>query len=423
MLDADISSLTSAAPAIGVALGVGLLIGLERERIKGDGPNRAAAGVRTFAITALLGALAAITGETVVLGVAGAGVVLLAVASYLHTRESDPGLTTEVALLATFVVGIIAAPHPMLAAAVGVVLALLLALRGMLHSFARHHLSDQELRDGLVLAAAALIILPVLPEEPIDPWGAINLRLVWRLTLIIMLINAGGYVLQRLVGIRWGLPLAGLLGGFASSTATIASMAQHARRQPRMHAPAAAGAALSSVPTVIQFGVILAVTDASLLRALAWPLAAMGAVGVTYGALITVRSMTAHDESEDTAHQGRAFSLRTAVLFAGLFCVIAILVTLLQKAFGSAGALAGAVTGGFLDAHPSAASVAGLAREQVLAPAVAATAIGLIASANTLSKLVFARTGGAGFFWRVAPGLLLMLAAFWVVHWALPMVR
>lgn len=227
-LDATLPSLLAAAPSIGVAIGIGFLIGLERERTKGDGPNRAAAGVRTFAITALLGVLSALTGEVVVLAVAGLGVVLLATASYLHSREHDPGLTTEVAQLTTFVIGAIAAPAPRLAAGVGVALALLLASRGMLHRFANQHLSDQELRDGLLLAAAALIVLPVLPDEPIGPWGAINPRLVWRLTLVIMLINAGGYVLLRVVGTRWGLPIAGFFGGFASSTATIASMSQHA---------------------------------------------------------------------------------------------------------------------------------------------------------------------------------------------------
>src|SRR6187549_1896917 len=102
--------------SIAVALGIGLLIGVERERRKGEGPERAAAGVRTFAITALTGVLATLSESTVVLAIAGAGVVALTIVSYLHSREGDPGLTTEAALLATFVMGALAVPHPLLAA-------------------------------------------------------------------------------------------------------------------------------------------------------------------------------------------------------------------------------------------------------------------------------------------------------------------
>jgi len=402
--------------SIAVALGIGLLIGVERERRKGEGPERAAAGVRTFAITALTGVLAMLSESTVVLAIAGAGVIALTTVSYLHSREGDPGLTTEAALLATFVMGALAVPHPLLAAGAGVAIALLLTSRSALHGFARRELSEREVSDGIMLAAAALIVLPVLPDHPIDPWGAINPQLVWRLTVLVMAIMAAGYVLQRLVGARWGLPLAGLLGGFASSTATIASMGQRARQDPSVLPSAVAGATLSSVPTVMQLSLVLTVADLATLQMLAVPLAVMGLVGAIYGGLFTFRAVAA-ERGGATQISGRAFSPGTALLFAGLFCFIAVLVVLMQRAFGDAGALAGAVTGGFLDAHSSAASVAGLAAQNLLPRAVAGNAIGLILTANTMSKLVFARVGGRAFFWRVAPGLALMIAAFWIARW------
>jgi uncharacterized membrane protein (DUF4010 family) len=402
--------------SIAVALGIGLLIGVERERRKGEGPERAAAGVRTFAITALTGVLAMLAGSPVVLAIAGAGVVALTTVSYLHSREGDPGLTTEAALLATFVMGALAVPHPLLAAGAGVAVALLLTSRSALHGFARRQLSEREVSDGIMLAAAALIVLPVLPDHPIDPWGAINPQLVWRLTILVMAIMAAGYVLQRLVGARWGLPLAGLLGGFASSTATIASMGQRARQESSVLPSAVAGATLSSVPTVVQLSLVLTVADLATLQILAVPLLAMGLVGAIYGGLFTFRAVAA-ERAETTQISGRAFSPGTALLFAGLFCFIAVLVVLLQRAFGDAGALAGAVTGGFLDSHSSAASVAGLAAQNLLPRSVAGNAIGLILTANTMSKLVFARVGGSAFFWRVAPGLALMIAAFWIARW------
>jgi len=406
--------------SIAVALGVGLLVGVERERRKGEGPERAAAGVRTFAITALIGVLAMLTGSAVVLAIAGAGIVALTTVSYLHSGESDRGLTTEVALLATFIVGALAGSRPLFAAGTGVAVALLLASRSALHGFAHQQLSEREVRDGIMLAAAALIVLPILPDQPIDPWGAVNPKLVWRLTVLVMAIIAAGYVLQRLVGARWGLPLAGLLGGFASSTATIASMGQRARNDAAVVPSAVAGAALSSVPTVVQLGLVLSVADLTTLRLLTAPLVAMGIVGAIYGGLFTLRAVAATDKDRATQISGRAFSVGTALLFAGLFCFIAVLVVLLQRAFGDAGALVGAVTGGFLDAHSSSASVAGLAAQKLLPYAVVGNAIGLILTANTLAKLVFARVGGSAFFWRVAPGLMLMIATFWIVKWLLP---
>ena len=402
--------------SIAVALGIGLLIGVERERRKGEGPERAGAGVRTFAITALTGVLAMLSASPVVLAVAGIGVVAFATVSYLHSREGDPGLTTEAALLATFVMGALAVSHPLLAAGAGVAIALLLTSRSLLHDFARRELSEREMSDGIMLAAAALIVLPVLPDHPIDPWGAINPQLVWRLTILVMAIMAAGYVLQRVVGARWGLPLAGLLGGFASSTATIASMGQRARQDASVLPSAVAGATLSSVPTVTQMTLVLSVADLPTMQMLAVPLVAMGLVGAIYGGMFTFRAVAA-ERDHTTQIAGRAFSPGTALLFAGLFCVIAILVVLLQRAFGDTGALVGAVAGGLLDSHSSAASVAGLAAQGLLPRAVAGNAIGFILTANTLSKLVFARVGGKAFFWRVAPGLAVMIAAFWIARW------
>jgi uncharacterized membrane protein (DUF4010 family) len=197
-------------------------------------------------------------------------------------------------------------------------------------------------------------------------------------------------------------------------------MGQRARNDAAVLPSAVAGAALSSVPTVVQLALMLSVADLATLSLLSAPLSAMGAVGAVYGGLFTVRAVAATDKDRATQISGRAFSARTALLFAGLFCFIAIIVVLLQRAFGDAGALVGAVTGGFLDAHSSSASVAALAAQKLLPYSVVGNAIGLILTANTLAKLAFARAGGSAFFWRVAPGLALMITAFWIVRWLFP---
>jgi uncharacterized membrane protein (DUF4010 family) len=400
--------------AILVALGAGLLIGIERERRITDGHTSAIAGVRTFAITALLGVFAALSESTMLLGVVAAGVVLLTAVAYFKSHGEDPGLTTEMALLATFVTGVLAASQPLLAAAAGVLIVVLLVSRSHLHGFARKELSEQELRDAVLLAAAAILVLPLLPDRPVDPWQVVNPRLVWQLTVLIMLVDAVGYVAQRLVGARAGLPLSGLLGGFVSSTAVVATMGQRAKEEPQVLRAAVAGAALSQVATVVQLALVLAVADAVLLGQLRWPLLISGLMAAAYGALMLFASK---DHSAPPPLSGRAFRLRTALLFAGAFTLVALLVAWLQNSFGSTWALAGVVLGGFADAHSTAASVGSLSAREHLTRELAAIAVGLVLTTNTVTKLAFARAGGAGYFWRLAPGLLLLVASFWLTWW------
>jgi uncharacterized membrane protein (DUF4010 family) len=407
-------ALPDEAAAILVALGAGLLIGVERERHMEGDKVAAAAGIRTHGITALLGVLAALSDSNVVLGATALGVVALTALSYQRSRNDDPGLTSEVALLATFLIGVLAAFKPILAAASGVLIVVLLVLRAPLHAFARAKLSDQELRDAVLLAAAAILVLPILPDRPIDPWQVVNPRLVWKLTVLIMLVDAAGYVAQRLVGARAGLPISGLLGGFVSSTAVVATMGKRAREEPGVLPAAVAGAALSQVATVIQLALVLAVSDAALLGQLRWGLLAMGLAMAAYGVLMLLA--TRH-EAAPPPPSGRAFRLRTALAFAGAFVLVMLLVAWLQRSFGPTWALAGVVVGGFADAHSTAASVGSLTLQGQLTSEVAAIAIGLVVTTNTVSKLAFAWAGGAAYFWRLAPGLLLLVAAYWAAWW------
>ena len=397
-----------------VALGAGLLVGVERERRMKTEKVSGAAGVRTFALTSLLGALAALSHSFLLLGAAALAVTTLTAISYLKSRDADPGLTTEIALVAIFLTGALAASQPTLAAAAGVLIAVLLVLRAPLHSFARAELSEQELRDAVLLAAAAILVLPILPDEPIDPWQVVNPRLIWKLTVLIMLLDAAGYVAQRLVGARAGLPISGLLGGFVSSTAVVATMGKRAKAEPEVLSAAVAGAALSQVPMAINLALVLAVSDTVLLGQLRLELIVMGVVMAAYGGAMIAATQ---GKAAPPPPSGRAFRLSTALMFAGAFVLVMLLVAWLQRSFGPAWALAGVVVGGFADAHSTAASVGSLAAQEQLPRTVAAIAVGLIVTTNTVSKLGFAWAGGSAYFWRLAPGLLLLIAAFWTTWW------
>jgi len=225
-----------------LALGIGLLVGVERERSKGAGPTRGAAGLRTFALIGLVGGVAGLFGQPLLTAVAGLFVAAAAVASYRRSRPDDPGLTTEVAMFATFLLGVMTADRPQAAVAAGVVMAVLLAARAPLQALVRDVLTQRELMDGLAFAIAALVVLPLLPDRAVDPLGVLNPFALWRLAVVMMGLSALGYVAQRLAGGRRGLLLAGLAGGLVSSTATIAGMARRARETPASTAAAASAA-------------------------------------------------------------------------------------------------------------------------------------------------------------------------------------
>jgi uncharacterized membrane protein (DUF4010 family) len=139
----------------------------------------------------------------------------------------------------------------------------LLAARTRLHRFVQDVLTEQELQDALLFAAAALVILPLTPDHPIGPLSVLNLRTLWKLVVTVMSISALGYIAMRALGPRFGLPLTGLASGFISSAATIGSMGARAAKEPKLRRAAAAGAVLSTVSTILQMAVILVVTDRS----------------------------------------------------------------------------------------------------------------------------------------------------------------
>ncbi|HMM68417.1 MAG TPA: DUF4010 domain-containing protein, partial [Dokdonella sp.] len=258
------------------ALGGGLLVGIERERSKGSGPGRKPAGVRTFALAALIGAISAMIG-TGVLILSALAIAALVLAGYLRSNGEDRGLTSEMALYLVFLLGALSAEQPQVAAALYVVVAIVLAFKQALHHFTRQVLTEAELGDLLLLAASVLIILPLLPDRTVDPFDVLNPRKLWLLVVLVMSINAAGYVALRLLGARRGLLLAGLLGGFVSSAATIGSMGQRARAAPDTRDSAVAAGLMSNVATVIQLVVILAALSVDLLREVAPALAVAAA--------------------------------------------------------------------------------------------------------------------------------------------------
>ena len=400
-----------------VALGIGLLIGAEREQSKDSAATHSVAGIRTFSVVALLGAMGFAAGGALLLAVLLAVVGAGALVAYQRTGDKNPGMTTEFALPLTCVLGGLAVQHALMAAGVGAVLALLLASRNRMHHFVQNVLSEQELHDIILFSAVALIALPLAPDVFMGPFSAINPHSTVLLIVIVMAISAGGYVAMRLLGPQYGLPLAGFASGFISSTATIYSMGQRAAASATSRSAAVAGAVLSSLATIIQMSLIIEVVQPALLVAMAVPMAMGGAVALAYG-LIYLAKTAEGDDHAAFDKRGRAFDLKTSVGFAVLLSVVLVVSAGLNSWFGSAGMLVGAAVSGFADAHATAASAASLlaAGKIEVGQAIIPILVGL--TTNTITKAIVAfNSGGKAYALQVVPGLFAMVVAVWLGAW------
>ncbi len=401
------------------ALGAGLLIGVERERSHPD--EQASAGLRSFALAALAGAAAARLGPTalvaVVLAVAG-----LAVAGYLRTRDTDPGITTEIALLLCVLLGALAMREPALASALAVLAAVLLAAKARLHGFVRSVLSEQELQHGLLLAASVLVVLPLLPNRALPALGGLNPHTLWTLAVLLMVIQTLGHVALRWLGPVRGLALTGLLGGFVSSTATIAAMARRAREHPEWFEASLAGALWSNVSTVVQLGVMTAVVAPGLFSRLAPALLLAGAVtlGAGWWSARLARRRGEQASPPAAAVAGRPFSPRAALVFALAVGAMLFVAEQAHRRYGGSGVLVATALAGLADAHASAVSALQLHAGGGLGAGLAAVCVGAAFSTNALSKTVAAASGGsARFAALLAASQAAMVLGFWAgLAWA-----
>jgi uncharacterized membrane protein (DUF4010 family) len=403
-------------PALGlaVALGAGLLIGIERERRKGEGDERGAAGLRSFAVVALCGALAHWLPVPGLVLVGAAFVAALAALSYWKSRSRDPGLTTEFALFATYLIGVQAVVWPALAAACAAGLAVLLALRQRLHQLATRLLSEQELHDGLMLAALTLVVLPLVPDKPQAWLGGMSPRPLATLVLLIMVMQAAGQVALRALGPRGGALAAGFVSGFVSSTAAVASLGSRARAEPSQTRVLAAAAGLSTAATWVQVLVIcIAVSPAG--AADLWPLAVGGALGAAAVGLLGLWHAPAAEATANAApasSQARsALRPREALAVALTLGLVTLGVGQAQAHFGELGRSIGVALAALADAHAPIAALASLHAAGQLDSEALLQTTWLAIGANSLSRsLVALLAGGPAYAARVALALVSGLA-------------
>lgn len=398
---------TTLLPSLAAALGLGLLIGTVRERR--ETRKDVVAGLRTHALTALAGVTALWLGPlvfAVVLALAGVFVAM----SYWVSRDHDPGLTGEIALVLTCLLGGLALPQPALAAALGVLTAVLLHAKQPLQRLTRELLSEREVQDGLLLLASALVILPVLPNRPLGPFGVFNPSTLWLLVVLMMAISAFGHIALRLVGNRWGLAVAGYFAGYVSSTAAIAGFGDRVRQQPALLRPAVGAAMLANLASLSLFVPILLAVSPTALSAL-WPELVAAGVVLLVGGVLGL-GLAGDGAVPPPTAESRMFRFRHALAFALLITAVLFVSAALAHWWGPRGAVLAAMLAALAELHAAVATVGNLFNSGVIDIEHARAAmIGLLA-ASWIGKTVVAWvSGGRRYGMRVSIGLALMVAA------------
>lgn len=395
------------------SLAIGLLVGFERERSHRGGV-RQAAGSRTFAVLALAGTLAAAFDTWVIAaGLIAAGGLL--VVGYRQTGIDDPGATTEIAGLATYLLGALAWTDAALAAGIAIILIVLLASKGRIHSFARDMLSDADVDDAIKFLVMAFVVLPLLPDREMGPYGVLNPERIWQLVLALTAISWVGYVATRSLGSRRGLLITGLAGGFISASITTASMGRISRTSGRLAAPLG-GAYLASVATFVQLAGIIAVADAELLAHL-WPaIVAGGSVLVVVVAVTLTRGAATvgadHAPDPDRAVD-RPFGVRPALVLAGVLTTAVFVGRWVADVIGPNATVLAAGAAGLADSQAGALAAATLHEQGELQLTPALLGVGAAVCTNTVVKCVLAFTvGGRRFGMRFSAGAIPAFALF-----------
>lgn len=333
------------------ALGCGLLIGLERERSKQRENQHSFAGLRSFAVCALLGALCFLLGP--VAGIAGAVIVGGIVIFSVQNQPDDPGITTEMAFVMTYFIGAMCLWNALVAAGLAVCLTIILMAKHSMHSFAGKWMTEAEFRDGLFLLALILIALPLTPNKPL--WGAVlNPYVILKLLTLILAVQSLAHIAKRLLSSKNAMLLSALASGFVSSTATIASLGMEVRAG-RAEAKSNAGAALMScVATLIQLLIIVAGVGLSWLKTILFPVfIAAGILAVCGYWLLRNTAPVNTSQPADT----RMFSLKEAGIIAATLTLIQAGVYGLNLWLGDSGLIAGTLLASLFEIHAAMATV------------------------------------------------------------------
>ena len=404
------------------ALGLGVLLGLERERSKAE---ETFAGVRTFGLLALSGGVAAylgaVLGQTWLALAVFAAIAGLVIVSYGVTAlRGDLGVTTEISALLAFLFGFLCvSDHVLTAAVLAVASGSILALKEWLHRLAGR-IETADVEATLKFAIVSVIVLPLVPNESFGPppLAVINPFKIWLMVVLISGLNFASYLLVKLVGDEHGIGLTGLLGGLVSSTAVTLGFAQRSRQEPQQASALALGILIAWAVMFFRVMVLVAAVNRDLTPKIGLALAALGLASLAICAVLLRQQRSA---AKATVKAGtNPFELGEAIRFGLLFGVITFVAKAAQVYLGDAGLfLAGAIAG-LTDVDAITLSMAQLALTDPGSAEAAASTILIAVAANTLVKTGMAGILGAPALRRiVVPAAAVILVAGAAAVWIL----
>ncbi|TPL74228.1 MgtC/SapB family protein [Mesorhizobium sp. B2-3-15] len=397
---------------LGLALAIGLLVGLERGWQERDAPDRSrTAGIRTFGISGLLGgvlaALANAFGAVSVL--VGGFIAFAAIFAWYKAREAahdeDFSVTSVIAGLGVFALGALSVAGDYRAAAAGgAALAAILASREVLHGLLKR-LTWIELRSALILAVMTAIVLPLLPNRTMDPWGGFNPWEIWFLTVLMASISFAGYVAVRILGNTRGLLVSSLAGAVVSSTAVTLALARDAALATNP-LPLAGAASLGAMVSLLRVCAVVLIVEPGVFASVGIPAIAAALAFASCGALLLARDSGG---GESSAIARNPFELGPLLLFALLFASVATASAGLAAQFGGRGVQVTSALVGTFDVDVSVLSALRLVKQSVPVETIGQAVLGALA-ANAIGRLLLAISTGPFRFWLPLAGATLAAA-------------
>ncbi|MDO8656559.1 MAG: MgtC/SapB family protein, partial [Nanoarchaeota archaeon] len=347
-----------------IALALGLLIGLEREYARYKERGHEYAGIRTFPLITLFGALAAFLGEFISIWILLLGMLLvgiLIIVAYFGVKDKKHiGATTEIAGLLAFFIGILTYYGEIsFAVILTIAIAVILYARSMLHHFAER-ISKKELGSTLAFVVIAFIVLPFLPDQGYGPYNLFNPYLIWLMVVLISGIGFIGYALMKWYGEK-GIVLAGLLGGIVSSTATTISFAQRSMKEVKVYPTLVLGVLLANAVMFIRVLIEIFVINRSLLSKMLLPLLGLAVLTFVFSYFLWKKSKKIKGKIE----LGTPLALKPAIQFAVIFAFILALIKLANIYLSSKGVYVVSFLSGFADVDAVTLSLSELAKTEL----------------------------------------------------------
>ncbi len=399
---------------LGIALLLGSLIGLERERDRHKADTHEFGGIRTLSLISVLGFLVFnLFADTVLFPVVTGGFLLLLIASYIMSAYLDrkTGATTELAGVFTYFIGVLMGMgDTLIATVITLVVVLLLYFKEALHAFA-HRVEKEELYDSIKFIAIVFVVLPLLPDQTFGPLNVLNPYEIWLMIVLVSTISFASYIAIKLVGPRRGIGVGGFLGGLISSTAVSLSFSGLSKKSAKIINPFVFGILVASSAMFFRVLVTVSVIHSDLLPLISLPLALMGLTGLACaGYYWFQRDNEALKFTAKDLNLKSPFQLWPAIQFGLIFAALIFISKFAADYFGDEGVYVTAFFSGIFDVDAITISMTNLHRTGQIESISAATAIVIATLTNTLSKgFIVLFFGARAVGWRVMLALVLMI--------------